>query len=49
MNALLNNEIESELIYPAGPEGCVDYPEVKQFAELALVYAGLLLDRSVAF
>jgi hypothetical protein len=29
-NAPLNEEIKSELIYAPGPEGYVDYPDIKQ-------------------
>ena len=34
-NAPLNNDIKSETIYGSGPEGYVDYPEMKQVAESA--------------
>jgi 2,4-dienoyl-CoA reductase-like NADH-dependent reductase (Old Yellow Enzyme family) len=34
-NAPLNNDIKSETIYGSGPEGYVDYPDMKQVAESA--------------
>jgi N-ethylmaleimide reductase len=34
-NAQLNNDIKSETIYGSGPEGYVDYPDMKQVAESA--------------